>query len=141
MKTKDYASAKKTLQVLNDLIRINIDRIAGFERSAHEDLTPAPDLRDAYYRMAVEGRANVNALHAEVIRLGGPPVTQATISGKIYLHWLDSGLPAGEATETAYHQALAETIPEKLHLLIETQLWSLERANQRLHDLETANHA
>jgi len=141
MKTKGYTSAKKTLQVLNDLIRINIDRIAGFEKAAHESLTPAPDLRDAYYRMAVEGRAHVNALHAEVIRLGGAPVTQATISGKIYLHWLDTRLPPGEAIETAYKQALNEGIPEKLHLLVETQLWSLERANQGLHDLEAATHA
>ncbi|HLZ87873.1 MAG TPA: PA2169 family four-helix-bundle protein [Puia sp.] len=153
MKTKLYASGKKTLHVLNDLIRINIDLIAGFEKAAHEEKTPEPELRDAFYRLAVESRSYVNALHAQVIRLGGAPVTQATITGKIYLHWLegknrfdgaDSQLrlaacrASAEATETAYRQALDEHLSHDLHQLLENQLWALERAHQQLHDLESS---
>src|SRR5579871_6461938 len=90
MKTNINTSGKKTLQVLNDLIRINIDRITGFEKAAHDESTTEPELRESFYRLAVQGRAFVNALHAEVIRMGGAPVTQSTITGKIYLRWLES---------------------------------------------------
>jgi len=148
MKTNLYASGKKTLHVLNDLIRINIDRVAGFEKAAHGERTTGSQLRDAFYRMAIEGRSYINDLHARVIRLGGAPVTQATITGKIYLQWLgghnkldgaDAGsllaacITAGEATEEAYHHALEEPLPQELHELVENQLWSLQRAHQRLH--------
>jgi uncharacterized protein (TIGR02284 family) len=90
MKTKLYAGGRKTLHVLNDLIRINIDRITAFEKAAHEEQTPDAKLREAFYRMAIEGRSNVNDLHARVIRMGGAPVNQATITGKIYLRWLEA---------------------------------------------------
>ena len=152
MKTKLYASGKKTLHVLNDLIRINIDRIEGFEKASHEDRTPEPQLREVFYRMAIEGRSYVNDLHAEVIRMGGAPVTQATITGKIYLQWLDGKnsfddmdsasrllacRAAGEATEAAYRYALEQRLSGDLHQLIETQLGSLERSHQQMHVLAT----
>jgi len=144
MKTHLYASGKKTLQVLNDLIRINIDRITGFEKAAHEEATPDRPLRDEFYRMAIEGRSNVNDLHARVIRLGGAPVTNGTVTGKIYLCWLETHpqfqgacTAAGEATEAAYRHALEEQLPQELHELVENQLWALERANRRLAALAT----
>jgi len=138
---------KKILSILDDLIRININRITGYEKAAHEESTPDPEWRARFYRMATDSRAYVNNLHAEVIRLGGAPVTQATISGKIYLHWLEgnprfdgsdifSRLGACRSAEMsiqkAYHQALDEPdqLPPDVHDLIETQLWALERAYQ-----------
>jgi uncharacterized protein (TIGR02284 family) len=151
MKTNLYASGKKTLHVLDDLIRINIDRVAGFEKASHEEATPEPQLREAFYRMAVEARSFVNDLHACVIRLGGAPVTQATITGKIYLSWLEgknrfdgpddaSRLAAcrmaGAATEQAYHHALDENLPEELQRLLENQLWALERDHKGMRELE-----
>ncbi|GGA98984.1 PA2169 family four-helix-bundle protein [Puia dinghuensis] len=152
MKSKLYASGKKTLHVLNDLIHINIDRVAGYEKAAHEEKTPESDLREVFYRMAIESRSYINDLHAQVIRLGGVPVTQATITGKLYLYWLEGKnrfdgpdaasclaacLASQEATEIAYRQALEESLPQDLHFLIESQLWSLERARQRLRDMQS----
>lgn len=152
MKTNIHASERKTLRVLSDLIRINIDRITALEKAAHEEQTPDPQLRDAFYRMAVEGRSNVNDLHAKVIRLGGTPVTHATITGKLYLHWLEAHpnfegpdnssqlaacIAAGQATEDSYHRALDEHLPQELHDLIESQLWTFERTHQHLAKLDT----
>jgi len=128
MKTKPYTSGNKTLHVLNDLIRINIHRIAGFEKAAHADETPEAALREPFYRKAVDARSYVNDLHAWVIRLGGAPVTQATITGKIYLHWLE-GRQDDAATEEAYEHALGEEFPKELHDLLENQLWALQRAH------------
>lgn len=140
---------KKTLHVLNDLIRINIDRISGYEKAAHEELTPEPEFRDLFYRLAIDSRANVNKLHAEVIRLGGHPVNQATITGKIYLYWLEgknsfngtdtSACSAAElAVQKAYQQALDEEdrLPDEIYDLVETQLWGLERAHRQLLDVK-----
>ena len=138
---------KKILSILDDLIRINIDRITGYEKAAHEENTSDPEWRARFYRLATDSRSYVNNLHAEVIRLGGMPVTQATISGKIHLHWLESrnrfegsDFPsrlqacrtAEMAVQTAYHQALDEPehLPPAIYDLLETQLWALERAYQ-----------
>jgi uncharacterized protein (TIGR02284 family) len=138
---------KKILSTLDDLIRINIDRITGYEKAAHEENTPDPDWRVRFYRMATDSRSYVNNLHAEVIRLGGAPVTQATITGKIYLHWLEGNnrfegpdnlsrraacRAAEMAVQKAYHQALEDPdpLPPAVYDLVESQLWALERAYQ-----------
>jgi uncharacterized protein (TIGR02284 family) len=140
---------KKTLNILNDLIRINIDRITGYEKAAHAETTPEPEIRDIFYRMATDSRAYVNTLHAEVLHLGGAPVTQSTISGKIHLHWLEgknsfdgvdtpsrlgASLAAELAVQKAYEQALDEQnhLPPPIHDLVENQSWGLERSYQRL---------
>lgn len=134
---------KKILSILDDLIRINIDRITGYEKAAHDEADT--EWRELFYRMATDSRSYVNNLHAEVIHLGGAPVTQATISGKIYLHWLeghnsfegtdlatriDGSKEAEQAVQKAYHQALdePEQLPPAVYQLVETQLWALERA-------------
>ena len=152
MRTNLYSSGRKTLHVLNDLIRINIDRIDGFEKAAHEERTPDPRLRDAFYRMAIEGRSNVNDLHARVIQIGGAPVTQATVTGKLYLYWLEAHpnfegpdlssqlaacIAAGRATEEVYHHALDEPLPPEFRDLIESQLWTFERTHRQLAELAT----
>ena len=140
---------KKTLNVLNDLIRINIDRITAYEKASHAEITTEEEMREIFYRLSTESRAYVNTLHAEVIKLGGAPVTQSTISGKIHLHWLN-GKHSFEGTETrsrldscigaeadiqkAYKQALDEQnqLPERIYEMIENQLWALERAHEEL---------
>jgi uncharacterized protein (TIGR02284 family) len=151
METKIPRRHKKTLSVLNDLIRVNIDRITAYEKAAHEDQSPDLRIRDVFYRMATESRSYVNDLHAEIIRLGGAPVTQTTITGKLYLHWLngkvdfegenmDSLLAAciqgEEIVQKIYQHALEEEeMPSTIHQLVEGQLWSLERAHQQLAHL------
>ncbi len=149
MKIKISGQHKKTLSLLNDLIRINIDRITAYEKAAHEDKNTDPEIRDAFYRMATESRSYVNDLHAQVIRIGGAPVTESTISGKLYLHWLNGKVNfegetltsileacrmGEEAVQQAYRHALRpeEGLLENIHQLVESQLWSLERANEHL---------
>jgi uncharacterized protein (TIGR02284 family) len=148
---------KTILNLLNDLIRINIDRITAYEKASHMEITPEPEIREVFYRLGTDSRAYVNTLHAEVIRLGGVPVTQSTISGKIYLHWLDGKhsfegpdtpsrldacLSAEEAIQKAYKQALDEqhSLPEGIYQLMENQLWALERAYQQLSSLHESHN-
>lgn len=148
---------KKIVNTLDDLIRINIDRITAYEKASHEEITPEPEFRDSFYRLSTESRAYVNTLHAEVIRLGGAPVTQATITGKIYLHWLEGKnsfegadtpsrlaacIDAELAVQKAYKQALDEQnhLPERIYELVENQLWSVERAHEQLLQLRESHN-
>ena len=148
---------KKILNTLNDLIRINIDRITAYEKASHEDTTPEPEIREVFYRLGTDSRAYVNILHAEVIRLGGAPVTNSTISGKIYMHWLDGKnsfegpdtpgrlnacIAAEKAIQKAYEQALSEqnVLPERIYEQVENQLWAFERAHQQLVNLQESHN-
>src|SRR6186713_2292927 len=78
----------ETISVLNDLIRINKDRVTGYEQAAQERNDLDQEGHDTFYRMATDSRSYINDLHAQVLRLGGAPVTASTLSGKIYLFWL-----------------------------------------------------
>ena len=139
----------QTLHVLNDLIRIQIDRTAGYEKASGEQLTAEPGIRNIFYRLSTESRSCINNLHAEVIRLGGAPVTRATITGKIYLYWLNGKnsfegpettdriancMEAETAVQKAYQQALDQALPADVYRLVEYQLWGLERAHQSLRE-------
>jgi uncharacterized protein (TIGR02284 family) len=146
---------EKVIEVLNDLIRINIDRIEGYEKEAHEEKTTDIDLRNTFNKMATESRSFVNALHAEVLRLGGAPVSKTTISGKIYLYWLDtkanfmggytgndilsvlSVCESGEdAVQTAYNEALESGIefPDNIQGLIERQHFALKASHELIRN-------
>ena len=146
---------KKILNTLNDLIRINIDRITAYEKASHEETTPEPEIREVFYRLGTDSRAYVNILHAEVIRLGGAPVTNSTISGKIYMHWLDGKnsfegaetpdriancMAAEAAIQKAYQQALDQALPADIYRLVEYQLWGIERALQTLTEKYDQQH-
>ena len=75
--------------VLNDLIRINNDRIEGYHRANTEARDIDVDLRAVFTRMADESRQYAAELIQEVVKLGGEPATGTTASGKIYRAWMD----------------------------------------------------
>lgn len=80
---------EKAIEVLNDLIEINNDRTAGYEKAADEARNIDVDLRSIFIRMAEESRQYANELGSEVVKLGGKPETGTTASGKIYRAWMD----------------------------------------------------
>jgi uncharacterized protein (TIGR02284 family) len=75
--------------VLNDLIRINNDRVVGYEKAADEARDIDVDLRAIFTRMSEESRQYAAELTQEVVKLGGDPATGTTNSGKIYRVWMD----------------------------------------------------
>jgi uncharacterized protein (TIGR02284 family) len=79
----------ETIGVLNDLIRINNDRIEGYEKAAKETKDADTDLRTTFNRMADESRRYKQELLDQVRRLGGEPASDTTQSGKIYRVWMD----------------------------------------------------
>ena len=74
--------------VLNDLVRINNDRIEGYEKAAEQTRKTDVDLNAIFLKMASESRSYVNELHDEIFSLGGEVSTDTTVSGKIYRAWM-----------------------------------------------------
>jgi uncharacterized protein (TIGR02284 family) len=80
---------KETVNVLNDLIRINNDRIEGYEKAVKETKDQDTDLRTTFNRMADESRRYKQELLDQVRTLGGEPASDTTQSGKVYRVWMD----------------------------------------------------
>lgn len=80
---------EKTIEALNDLIRINNDRIAGYQKASSNTEINEAELKTLFQRLAQESRDYVEELGAEVIALGGTPASDSTAAGKIYRTWMD----------------------------------------------------
>ena len=75
--------------VLNDLIKINNDRIEGYQKALEETKDTDVDLRAIFRQMADQSMKYVNELTQEVARQGGDATTSTTLSGKVYRVWMD----------------------------------------------------
>lgn len=76
-------------EVLNDLVQINNDRIAGYQRAINEAKDLDVDLKAMFEGMIRESEGYKNDLIAEVGRNDGEVDKGTTISGKIYRAWMD----------------------------------------------------
>jgi uncharacterized protein (TIGR02284 family) len=76
-------------EVLNDLIKINYDRIEGYRKAAEESKEFDIELHPVFQKMADESRLNVSALTEHVRELGGEAESGSTTMGKIYRAWMD----------------------------------------------------
>src|SRR3984957_1530586 len=79
----------QTIEVLNDLIQINNDRITGYEKAIRETKPEDDDLKILYASMIAESHRNKIALATEVQSLGAEIEQGTTTSGKIYRAWMD----------------------------------------------------
>ncbi len=77
------------VEVLNDLVQINNDRIEGYEKAAEEAKDIDVDLKTIFIKMAEESIKYKTELVNEINKLGGNPVTGTTGLGKIYRVWMD----------------------------------------------------
>jgi uncharacterized protein (TIGR02284 family) len=79
----------KSIEVLNDLIEINNDRVAGFEKAAKDLEEPNMDLKATFEKLASESRENSAALTNAVNQNGGEAETGSSTSGSIHRAWID----------------------------------------------------
>jgi uncharacterized protein (TIGR02284 family) len=80
---------EELVSVLNDLIKINNDRVVGYERAIKEAKDLDVDLISIFNEMADQSRKYTAELTQEVSRLGGDPASDTTMSGKVYRVWMD----------------------------------------------------
>jgi len=147
------------IEILNDLILINNDRIVGYEKAYDETDTGDTDLRSVYNSLANHSRDNVVELSSEVTALGGEPATGTMVSGKLYRVWMDvraafssdgrkTSLESSEfgedAAQKAYNSALeSDELTPELRALITRQKATLKSGHdtiKRLRDAENAYH-
>jgi uncharacterized protein (TIGR02284 family) len=82
-------TGNETIEVLNDLIAINNDRIVGYEKAIEELKDEDADLKTLFSGMIDESRQAKMDLGKEVQVLGGEMEMGTTTSGKIYRGWMD----------------------------------------------------
>lgn len=141
------------IDVLNDLVRINNDRTAGYEKALTE--TRDTGLQHIFTSMASQSRDNAAALNSLIGALGGDEEADATtLSGKLYRSWMDlksafnssdaSVLASCEYGETValkvYDMALnfEEHMPENIRDEIARQRAELQLSHDRIkkyHDM------
>jgi uncharacterized protein (TIGR02284 family) len=149
----------KTLGLLNDLIRINHDRVVGYEKAIDELKSEDADLSALFQRYITESRQYGQELTTEVTRLGGDPADGTTNSGKVYRVWMDlkaaitghdrktvlDNCEFGEdAAQKAYDTALNSDVElePSLRDLIVRQKATLKAGHdevKRLRDMHAAN--
>jgi uncharacterized protein (TIGR02284 family) len=75
------------ISALNDLIKINNDRVTGYQKALEGS-------EDASLKLVFEGyidqsKGYVNELNDYIHQLGGAPTDGTTLSGKFYHAWMD----------------------------------------------------
>ncbi|MEO6070091.1 MAG: PA2169 family four-helix-bundle protein [Chitinophagaceae bacterium] len=155
------ATNENVIDILNDLIQINNDRVVGYEKGIEELKEEDADLRTLFHRYIQESKQYLSELTHEVTRLGGDPADGTTNSGKIYRVWMDlkavvtgkdrktilSNCEFGEdAAQKAYEMALNgdETLEMPLRDLLITQKTQLKTSHdevKHLRDAEAAKHS
>ncbi|ACT92371.1 PA2169 family four-helix-bundle protein [Dyadobacter fermentans] len=142
------AQNSETIEILNDLILINNDRIAGYEKAEAETQELENDLRAMFRNLADQSRAHVLDLTSHVTHLGGEPATGTMLSGKLYRIWMDiratftsdnrravlENAEMGEdAAKKAYDEALqSEELPADVRQLILSQYTSIQSAHDTI---------
>lgn len=149
---------EKTAEVLNDLIRINNDRIEGYNKAADEAANKDVDLQAIFRQMAAESRSYVNDLSKYVARSGEKLETDTTFRGKIYRAWMDvkatftgkdrkailASCEYGEdAAQKAYDTALSSDaeLSTEIRQLIMDQKTSLKRSHDIIKKMRDAQPA
>ena len=112
---------EKTIEIVNDLIQINHDRIKGYEKAIENTDILEAELKTLYAKMIEESYDYIKELSEQVVSLGGQPATETTVPGAIYRAWMDvkatfsgndtkSTLVACEFGEDAAQKAYAKAL-------------------------------
>ena len=138
--------SKEIIEVLNDLIQINNDRIQGYEKAVKELKNEDADLKSLFDTMIVESQQIKSDLIHEVQVLRGDVENDTTEMGKIYRAWTSvkavftgndrhsilSNCEHGEdAAQKSYQKAL-ET--DKLPGFLKTMLIKQQEILKTSHD-------
>jgi uncharacterized protein (TIGR02284 family) len=133
-----------TKLMLNDLLRINTERVERYKRASYEILDS--ELKSVFYTMADESRKNMTEINTYVNKHYGEPDAHAVVKpGKIYRSWIDvnskfngtlrnqllTSCEFGElATIASYTMAKMETRQEALLELLDRQYESLKSSHE-----------
>jgi len=140
------------VDILNSLIVINNDRIAGYETDIEE--TEDADLKARFREYIQTSQACKSELVAEVGKIGGKPDDGTRIDGKIYRSWMDfksmvtgndrkailNSCEKGEDVAlNTYQKALKDKdLPATLNALVTNQYNKIKMNHNEVRDLRDA---
>lgn len=82
-------SNEKLTETLNDLVKINNDRIVGCEKAADQTIASDTNMQAVYLEMANESRSYIKAFNKRIKNLGCISASINATSGNIYKGWMD----------------------------------------------------
>ncbi|WCT10711.1 transaldolase [Mucilaginibacter jinjuensis] len=88
-KQKPMEISENTMDVINDLIEINNDRVEGFEKAARDLEDHDSGLNMIFKKLANESRENATVLTEIAQNNGQAPVDGTSTSGVLHRAWLD----------------------------------------------------
>lgn len=143
--------SKEIIEIMNDLVQINNDRIEGYERAVKELKNEDMDLKSLFDAMILESQHMKSELTNEIQVLRGNVDEGTTSAGKIYRAW--SGLKAifsgdsrhtilsnceyaEDATQKAYSEALqSDTLPAFIRQMLLNQQQTLKDSHDEIREL------
>ncbi|MCF0059145.1 PA2169 family four-helix-bundle protein [Dyadobacter sp. CY356] len=149
------SATEKATSVISDLIEINNDRTAGFEKAIADIKDENIDLKDLFESYAQQSRKNTQELSAIV---GSAPhlETETSVSGTLHRAWIDvksifggddrasilSEAERGEdAIKKAYQDALSEELGYDAQQIISSQAQGINAAHDHIKALRDAAKA
>lgn len=143
-------NSQETIEALNDLIKVNNDRIAGYEKAIHEAKQEDNDLKILFASMVAESHRMKIALATEIQSLGAEVGKGTTMEGKIYQVWRELRSAIGghnrhailsnceaveDAAQKAYRTALKNDLPAFIRDLLTQQLNTLQSSHEEVRSL------
>ncbi|HEY4108260.1 PA2169 family four-helix-bundle protein [Puia sp.] len=143
-------NTRDTIEVLNDLIQINNDRIIGYEKAIRDTKPEDSDLKILFASMVAESHRMKIALATEVQTLGAEIEQGTTTSGKIYRAWMEvKAVFSGhnrhtilanceaveDAAQRAYLTAMKHDLPAFIHDLLNRQQDTLQASHEEVRSL------
>lgn len=139
----------KKEEILNDLLQINNDRVAGYEKAASQ--TSDEKLSNIFHNMSEQSREIASELTQIIKSEGHEPAEGTSASGKLYRAWMDvknaftgedpkkllASCEYGEdkALE-AYENALADKgLSSNLKSVVEHQKETLKESHDKIRQL------
>lgn len=138
---------EKLIAVLNDLIQINNDRIAGYDKAIVSVGPEDMDIKTTFRKLGDQSEGYRIALTDQVLKLGGNAAEGTTNLGKIYRAWMDvkdtftgsdrqSVLDSCEGGEDAALKAYRDALNAEVEMTAEVRqlLNSQQAALKEAHD-------
>lgn len=143
---------KKAISTINHVIRINKDRIEGYQKAADE--TKDENLKNLFNRLASDSVRYRDELTAYLTNLGGDPAEDTTQQGKVYRAWMDvkaavtghdrkaiiASCEFGEdAALEAYDDALkSEEVPSDAREILQRQRLEIQKSHDNIKAMRDA---
>lgn len=144
------------ISALNDLIRINNDRISAYKK--YTEATADTDLTALFAQYIAQSKENINEFTEYIHVLGGKPADGTSLSGKFYHAWIDvrsvftktdrhSVLEHAENSEDVAASAYRKAIDDKeliwndrnVTTILNRQYDELKESHQQIKELRDAD--